>query len=736
MNLRLQWNLSFMQARKWLAATLALMLIATSMTGIAYAAEDTVTGIEFDYDASDFNSSTNSLDLKVESDKINVTLFASVSGSTTKKNVTSSATWKSSSASIVKVESGVLTGLGKGTATITATYSGYTVSIKATSDYVYDEVTLKDSKGENDIPSTQEIELGETLIYRLEGTKGNDDGINISSEATWSSSNTAAATVVDGTITLVGTGSTTITAKYKGKSDSVVLTVSSPYKSIELNKSGLLELEIGTDDTKLTATVTDKNTLEKDPVTDKAKWTSSSTAVATVDKGSITPVGAGKTTITVSYLGVTTSIEVVVRAAYQSIKLTPEKEYHMFLQDAPLSIKAEVLTNQNEPIPVTTEATWTSSNVIVATVENGVVTPKGVGTTKITASHKGVSRSIEVTVYASINAVKTESKEIDGFVSDSAELPKVTATIFDGTQTDVSKLVQWTSSDEEIATIKDGKWTAVAIGEAVLTGTVQGYKVEAKLTVHVKPLKLIASAKEMSVIIGKETALPSVTVVNEDGEEEDVTKSIKWKTTSDNIVLKAETVKGLEASTVSLTGTYLNKTITVKVRIEEEIVKLVVEPTSLALNPGRSKSIKVTGYYKDGKKISLGSKMNWEVNPDTIASVNGSSVKAIAVGSGKVSGSYQGKKVEIALVVTPKLKSLSVSSKTVSLSPGAAFAITLTANYTTGSPVNATASAIWTSSKPSVATVNDGKITAVSKGTSTIKASFGGKTITIRVSVK
>ncbi|MGO4538706.1 Ig-like domain-containing protein [Paenibacillus sp. 2TAB19] len=734
MNLRLQWNLSFMQARKWLAATLALMLIATSMTGIAYAAEDTVTGIEFDYDASDFNSSTNSLDLKVESDKINVTLFANISGSTTKKNVTSSATWKSSSASIVKVESGVLTGLGKGTATITATYSGYTVSIKATSDYVYDQIVIKDSEG-GEVDSTQKIKLGEKLVYKLDGIKTNAED-ELITDATWLTSNTAVATVVDGTITLVGAGSTTITAKYKGKSDTVVLTVSSPYKSIELNKSGLLELEIGTDDTVLTATATEQDTLKIIPVTDIAKWTSSSTAVATVDKGSITPVGAGKTTITVSYLGVTTSIEVVVRAAYQSIKLTPEKEYHMFLQDPKLSIKAEVLTNQNETDDATQDATWTSSNVIVATVEYGVVTPKGVGTTKITASHKGVSRSIEVTVYASINAVKTESKEIDGFVSDSAELPKVTATIFDGTETDVSKLVKWTSSDEEIATIKDGKWTAVAIGEAVLTGTVQGYKVEAKLTVHVKPLKLIASTKEMSVIIGKETALPSVTVVNEDGEEEDVTKSIKWKTTSDNIVLKAETVKGLEASTVSLTGTYLNKTITVKVRIEEEIVKLVVEPTSLALNPGRSKSIKVTGYYKDGKKISLGSKMNWEVNPDTIASVNGSSVKAIAVGSGKVSGSYQGKKVEIALVVTPKLKSLSVSSKTVSLSPGAAFAITLTANYTTGSPVNATASAIWTSSKPSVATVIDGKITAVSKGTSTIKASFGGKTITIRVSVK
>lgn len=733
MNYRLQWYMSLTQAKKWLAAALALMLTLTSLSGIANAADE-VTAIEFDYDAADYNNSTSSLQLEVESDKIILTVLATVSGASSKKDVTAGATWKSSNTAYVKVDKGVLTGVGKGTATITATYNSYTVSIKATSDYVYDEVALKDANNA-DIPSSQEIELGQSLVYELDGIK---DGVTqgITSEATWSSSNTAAAAVDGGTVTLVGVGSTTITAKYKGKSDSVVLKVSSPYESIKLNKTELLELEIGTDDTELTATVIAKNTQATPDVTDKANWTSSNTSVATVDKGAVTPVAAGKTTITVSYLGVTTSIDVVVRAAYQSIKLTPEKEYHLLLQDGTLSIKAEVLDNKNVTDDVTDLATWTSSNVIVATVSGGVVTPKAVGTTKITASYKGVSRSIDVTVYPSITAVETETTTIDGFIEDSGDLPEVTATTFDGTTVDVSKLVKWTSSDEEIATVKDGKWTAVAIGEAILTGTVQGLKVEAKLTVHVKPLKLIASTKEMSVIIGKETAYPSVTVINEDGEEEDVSGSVKWKTASDNIVLKADVIKGLEASTVTLTGTYLNKSVTVKVKIEEEIVKLVVEPASLSLNPGRSKSIKVTGYYKDGKKVSLGSKMNWEVSPDTLAFVSGSSVKALTVGSGKVTGSYQGKKVEVPIVVTPKLKSLSLSTKSVALSPGASYSVALTANYTTGSPVNATASAVWTSSKPNVATVTDGKITAVSKGTSVIKASFAGKTISLRVSVK
>ncbi|WP_246608910.1 Ig-like domain-containing protein [Paenibacillus agaridevorans] len=733
------WSLSFKDARRWFAATLALALMLGTFGGVAQAAEDTVTGIEMDYEDADYNSVTSSLEMFVEDDKVNVTVLASISGSTSKKDVTTEAAWKTSNSSAVKVDKGVLTGVGSGTATITATYKGYSATIKAKSDFVYDEVILLQN-GSTAPTSIADIKLGdESLVFELQGKKGSAEPINISAEATWTSSSSSVATVDEGRITLVGAGTATITAKFKGKSDTIKLTITSPYKSIEIGPEqpgDLLDLEIGSDDRKLIATASPKTggTLV---VTDEAKWTSANTKVATVDKGVVTAVGAGKTTITVSHLGVTDTLSVVVRTPYQSIRLSPEKEFHMLLQDSPLQIKAEVLDNKNEKDDVTAKGTWTSSDVSVAIVSQGKVTPKGVGTTKITISHLGISRSIDVTVYPSIRKIKAEKTEIDGFKGISGELPKITATTFDGSTIDISKLVKWTNSDDEIAELDGTKWTAKALGETTFTATAQGYEAEVTLTVHLKPVKLIAETKDLSIITGKSSDLPKVSVIYEDGEEADISKSIEWKTTSDNILLLEKSMKGLEASTVTLTGTYLNKTASVRVKIEEEIVRFEVDPTIIELNPNRSKSIKVYGYYKDGKKVSIGTKMNWTVANSNIATVSGtSSVKALNVGSTKVTGSYQGKTVEIPVLVTPKLKSLQLSAKSAQLSIGGTYSVTIQAVYLTGSPVDATTAAVWTSSKESVATVKDGKITAVSKGSATIKASFGGKSASFRVTVK
>ncbi|WP_169084546.1 Ig domain-containing protein [Paenibacillus sp. PL91] len=736
MNFSLRIGTSLKETRRWLAAALAFVIVMTSLTGVANAAEDTVTGIEFSYDSSDYNSSTSSLETFVEDDKVNLTVFASISGSANKKDVTADATWKSSNTAFVKVEKGVLTGAGKGTATISATYKGFTISIKAASDYVYDSVTLKKQDGTT-APATLDIEIGQPLELTLDGTKGSTEK-NVTSEAVWTTSNAAIATVDEGTITLLGVGAATITAKLKGKSDSITLNVSSPYKSITIDSGdsgNLAELYIGSDDKKLTASVVSK-TGETSIVTDTAKWVSANDKVATVKKGVVTAVAAGKTTITVSHKGVSTSIDVVVRAAFQSIRLSPEKEYHLLLQDAPLQVTAEVQNNSGVSEDVTSKAEWTSSNVVVATVSGGLVTPKAVGATKITASHMGVSRSVEITVYPSVSDISVETETIDGFNGISGDLPKVTATTFDGSKVDVSKIVTWTSKDEKVAIVKDGQWTAKAIGETLLTATVQGKKVEIKLIVHVKPLKLIASVKDLSIILGKETPYPSVTVVNEDGEEEDITSKIKWKTTSEDIVLKDEVMKGLEVSSITLTATYLTKSVSVRVKVEEEIVKLVVEPAALDLYPGRSKSVKVTGYYKSGKQVSLGSKMNWESGNPNIASVSSTTVKAAAVGTTKITGSYQGKTVVVPIVVSPKLKSLVLSSKSVQLTAGGTYMAKLQANFTTGDPSNVTDAAVWTSSKASVATVVGGKIVAVSKGTASIKATYAGKSVTIRVSVK
>lgn len=735
----MQNSLSFMRKglRSAFAAVLALSLVLNGWSGITSAAEETITGVELDYDNSDYDSSTSSLGMYVEDDKVIVSLFASISGSSSKKDVTSEATWKSSSTSIVKVDKGVLTGVGQGTATISATYKGYTASIKASSQFVYDEIALME--GADEAPATiGDIKLGESLAYTLIGRK-NNVVTTITSEALWTTSSSSVATVDDGKVTLVGTGTATITAKYKGKTDSIKITVTSPYKSIELVaplENKVLELEVGTDDSELKAVASPKTGGTLD-VTDEATWTTGNAKIVTVEKGVVTPVAPGKTKLTVSHLGVTSSIDVVVRTPYQFIKLTPEKELHIQMQETPAQIQAEVLNNNNVSYAVTTLADWTSSDILVATVVNGRITPRSPGTAKITASHKGVSRSIDVTVYPSITKITAEKTTLDGFKGITGDLPKLTATTFDGTTVDVSKLASWTVADSKVATLDGTKWKAEAIGETTLVASIQGYTAEVKLVVHLKPLKLIAESKDLSIVVGKTVNLPKVTVVNENGEEEDITFSINWTTKSDNIVLLESTMRGLEASSVTLTGTYLNKTISVRVKIEDEIVKLTADPAIVELNPGRTKTIKVTGYYKDGKTVSIGSRTTWSIADTAVATLNGSSgVKAVSPGTTILTGTYQEKTVQIIVVVTPKLKSLQLSTKSLQLSPGASQTVQLQAVYTTGTPVTVTDTATWTSSRPAVATVKDGKITAIAKGSTSIKATFEGKSVTIRVTVK
>lgn len=711
---------------------LIITLLSSLATITAYAAEDKVTGIVFDYDSFDYNSETSSLQLFVEHDKVNLDVLASIEGSTSKKDVTSLVTWKSSNTNYVKVDKGVLTGVGKGTATISATYKDYKISIKATSDYVYENVTLMDNN--TTAPAKAEGEVGKIHTYKLNGSK---NGVveDVTSEATWTTSNASVATIDEGTVTFVGTGTATITAKLKGKSDSITFTVTSPYKSISITPGKQMEMEIGGDDEALQAVATIKigGTID---ITKTGVWTSANPKVASVEDGIVKAVGTGKTTISVTHMGVTSSIDVIVRTAYQSIRLSPEKEFHLFLQDQPMQIEAEVLNNSNISYNATQLADWSSSDEVVATVSNGLVKPRAVGTTKITASYKGLSRSISVTVYPSISGLSVDTDSINGFIKSNDKLPAVSGKLFDGSKVDVSKLVQWSSKDEKIAVIEDGKWVAKAIGETTLTAKINNYEVDVKLVVNLKPLKLVPEVSNLNIVIGKDIAYPSVTVINENGEEEDVSKKVTWKSSSDNLVLKPTTIKGLEASTVTLTATYLNKSTSIKVRIEEEIVKVVAEPEVLELYPNQSKSIKVTGYYKDGRTVVLSSKIDWSVASSKIALINGKTVKALTVGNTIVSGSYQGININIPVNVVPKLKSITLSDKSATLSPGSTFVVKLTANYTTGNPVEVTNEAIWTSSKASVATVKNGKITAVGKGSATIKASYGGKNTTIRIVVK
>ncbi len=201
---------------------------------------------------------------------------------------------------------------------------------------------------------------------------------------TWSSSNTAVATVnSSGTVMGVGAGTATITVTTVdgGYTATCVVTVTVPVTGVTLTPSTLL-----LDRSATYALV--KTIAPSDATNQNVTWASSNTAVATVDANGVVSVKStaalgGTTTITVTTVdgGRTDSCLVTVRTPVTGVTLTPDTK--TLTQGTNFNLSAVVSPGSASNPAVT----WTSSNPAVATVNGtGTVTAVSGGTATITVT--------------------------------------------------------------------------------------------------------------------------------------------------------------------------------------------------------------------------------------------------------------------------------------------------------------------------------------------------------------
>lgn len=110
--------------------------------------------------------------------------------------------------------------------------------------------------------------------------------------------------------------------------------------------------------------------------------------------------------------------------------------------------------------------TWTTNNPTVATVANGLVTPKSVGTVKITAKSGVYTASCTFKIVSTIipaTAISLDPATKRIALNDTFTLTEVL------TPTNATVNLTWTSSDTTIATVKDGVVTAKIPGEVTIT---------------------------------------------------------------------------------------------------------------------------------------------------------------------------------------------------------------------------------------------------------------------------
>ena len=209
----------------------------------------------------------------------------------------SSIEWTSSNTSVATVNNGIVTGVGAGTATITASYRHNWLGGR----YILD-LSAQCIVNVGNSVETIALDKNSLTMYvgdspvSLVATVLPEDAFN--KTVFWSSSNTSIATVnAEGQVTAVSNGTATITATAEdgsGVNASCLVTVCTHVESVSLNTT---EININKGNTyTLTATVLPTNASDK-----SVAWTSGDPSIATVDEsGKVTAVNGGSTTITVT----------------------------------------------------------------------------------------------------------------------------------------------------------------------------------------------------------------------------------------------------------------------------------------------------------------------------------------------------------------------------------------------------------------------------------------------------
>lgn len=518
--------------------------------------------------------------------------------------------WLTSDENIATVDSGKVTAIAGGEAIITAVCEDN------------EKITAKCKITVRQLP--QQIELSAESKTLNVGDKFTLSAIvkpdnTFDKSVTFTSSDEKIATVDQkGVVTATGVGSAVITATASdGKTAAQCqLKVMILAENVELD---FYELTIEKGESKtILATVKPENATEKE-----LKWVSSNEKVATVDGGKIKAVAGGNAVIK----AITTTDDVyaqcnvTVKVSSKTITLS-ESKATMYLNESltlAFQISPEDVTNKN--------IIWSSSDESVVTVENGIVTAKGKGTAQISAKTEdtGIEALCSITVIKHVESVSFDSTEKIIYVGKSAT---ITPTV-SPSDAENQKLI-WSSSDEKVASVTQGKITALHSGTAIITARSEdGNKVAFCIVRVLQGIKEIKLDKLDAVIDMKESVTVKAEILPQDADD----KNIIWLSSDESIVkvidgvISAQEKSGtaiIKAVSLSDESVYAQCIVTVR----EPISEITVSESEFSMTVGDKKTITAIILPENATDKTV----IWTSGDDKVAKVEDGTITAVSPG--------------------------------------------------------------------------------------------------------
>jgi hypothetical protein len=288
---------------------------------------------------------------------------------------------------------------------------------------------------------------------------------------------------------------------------------------------------------------------------------------------------------------------------------------------------------------ITSSATWSSGDTLVATVSAGLATGVELGNTSITATYGGNSGSATLNVISEQGAVVSiivipESASIA--VGQNQQF-MANATYENGSSADITSEAIWESGNITVATISAGNATGVGVGTTDITATLGSVTSEpAILTVGPAiPTSIIVTPEGGSVETGGTQQL-TATAEYSDGSTVDVTNQVTWSSSNEGIASIDEggLATGKSAGdievTASLSGVSGSATLTVN---SPKLLSILITPESASIPVNGTQQFVATGVYSDNSSVDVTASATWTSSDSGVATIVGGSATGKDVGS-------------------------------------------------------------------------------------------------------
>ncbi|MCH5329088.1 MAG: Ig-like domain-containing protein [Coprobacter sp.] len=387
------------------------------------------------------------------------------------------------------------------------------------------------------------------------------------------------------------------------------------------------------------------------------------------------------------------------------------------------------LTAVLSPDEAVGDLTWSIGEMSVsdcATVDqNGKVTSKKIGNATVTVTCGDFTADCNVVIVANPNEmVKIAPLTETLYAGNSTTL---TATVY---PTTIIPSLEWRSSNTSVATIdaSTGVLQAIAPGSAVITATNDNISGQRAITVYeVLPTAVTLDRYSLTMEAGDSETLQATV------SPDNVTyPTVTWESSDPNVVIVSDgtvTATGVGSATIRAMcgGVTANCEVTVNPTAATEIVLSQTEATMKATQTLQL-SATVNPENTTDKTIE------WTSSDNAVATVSTDGVvTALKVGSSTITakcGSVTAD-CQITVEVTPAdAILLNATAIVLKVNQVQQLAATVLPETTTNPSVT------WSSDNGTVASVNEGLVTALSIGTATITASTGNLTATCDVTVE